>query len=133
MYINARNECFPEAPISLRDWQFFMQSPQWSVGTSMAAFDGDTLVGNVAVFCDEPESQKPDRQVGFTEYIFVRPQWRGRNIARTLINAGLAWLKEHGMTEAHLEVKVKNDGALRLYVDLGYKVVRESRFYVLEI
>jgi ribosomal protein S18 acetylase RimI-like enzyme len=110
-----------------------MQSPQWSLGTSMAAFDGNTLVGNVAVFCDEPESQKPDRKIGFTEYIFVRSQWRGKNIARNLINTGLAWLKEHGMTEAHLEVKAKNEGALRLYVDLGYEVIRESRFYVLGV
>jgi GNAT superfamily N-acetyltransferase len=133
MYVDTRSECFPEAPVSLGEWQYFMQSPQWSQGTSIAAFDGNTLVGNVAVLCDEPESQKPDRQIGFTEYVFVRSNWRGKNIARTLINTGLYWLKEQGMTEAHLEVKAKNEGALNLYVDLGYEVIRESRFYVLEI
>jgi len=132
-YVNARSECFPEAPVSLGEWQYFMQSPHWAAGTTMAAFDGDTLVGNVALFWDEAENQKSGKQTGFTEYIFVRSQWRGKNIARNLVNAGLAWLIEHGLTEAHLEVRAKNQGALHLYFDLGYEVIRESRFYVLDV
>jgi ribosomal protein S18 acetylase RimI-like enzyme len=133
MYVRGRNECFPEAPIALGDWQYFMKSPQWSVGTSMAAFDGEELVGNVAVFWEEAENQKSGKQIGFTEYIFVRPAWRGKNIARALITAGLEHLRQHGLTEAHLEVRAKNQGALRLYTDLGYEVMRESRFYLLEL
>lgn len=133
MYVRARNECFPEAPVELGEWQYFMKSPQWSAGTTFAAFDGDELVGNVAVLWDEAENQKSGKRIGFTEYIFVRPGWRGRNIARSLINAGLAYLKEHGLTEAHLGVHAQNAGALRLYVDQGYEVIRESRFYVLEL
>jgi ribosomal protein S18 acetylase RimI-like enzyme len=133
MYVQARNECFPEAPLQLRDWQYFMQSPYWSVGTTLAAFDGDQLVGNIALFWDEAENQKSGKKIGFTEYIFVRPGWRGQNIARSLINAGLAHLKDRGLMEAHLEVRAENESALRLYVDLGYEVIRESRFYVLKI
>lgn len=133
MYVGARNECFPEAPVELGEWQYFMKSPQWSAGTTFAAFDGDELVGNVAILWDEAENQKSGRQVGFTEYIFVRPGWRGRNIARSLVNAGLAYLKAHGLNEAHLEVRARNAGALRLYNDLGYEAVRESRFYVLTL
>ena len=132
-YVRARNECFPEAPVSLGEWQYFMQSPHWSVGTTFAAFHGEELVGNVAVFWDEGENQRSGNRIGFTEYIFVRPAWRGKNIARSLISAGLAHLKERGLAEAHLEVRAKNSGALRLYVDLGYEVIRESRFYVLEL
>jgi GNAT superfamily N-acetyltransferase len=132
-YVDARTECFPETPTSLEEWQYFMQSPHWAAGTTMAAFDGDTLVGNVALFWDEAENQKIGKQVGVTEYIFVRSAWRGKNIARTLINAGLTWLKEQGMSEAHLGVKAKNETALRLYVNLGYEVIQESRFYVLEV
>lgn len=132
-YIRARNECFPEAPAELEEWQYFMQSPYWSVGTTFAAFDGDELVGNVAVFWNEAENQNTGNNFGFTENIFVRPPWRGKNIARRLINAGLAYLKEHGLDEAHLEVHAKNESALHLYVDLGYEVLRESRFYVLEL
>jgi ribosomal protein S18 acetylase RimI-like enzyme len=133
MYVGARNECFPEAPVELGEWQYFMTSPQWSVGTTFAAFHGSELVGNVAVFWDEVENQKSRSRIGFTEYIFVCPQWRGRNIAKGLVNAGLAYLKEHGLAEAHLGVRVKNAGALRLYIDLGYEVIRESRFHVLSM
>jgi ribosomal protein S18 acetylase RimI-like enzyme len=133
LYVQARNECFPEAPIELEEWQYFMQSPQWSVGTTFAAFEGEELVGNVTAFWDEAASQRFGKNVGFTEYIFVRPQWRGRNIARGLINAGLAYLKGHGRDEAHLEVRARNRSALGLYLDLGYEVMGESRFYVLEL
>jgi hypothetical protein len=60
-YVDARSECFPEAPVALGEWQYFMQSPHWAAGTTMAAFDGDTLVGNVALFWDEAENQKSGR------------------------------------------------------------------------
>lgn len=132
-YVQARNECFPEAPIALEDWQYFMQSPFWSVGTTLAAFQGDELVGNVALFWDEAENERSGRKIGFTEYIFVRPAWRGKHLARCLITKGLAHLKACGLTEAHLEVRAQNESALRLYADLGYEVLRESRFYVLKL
>lgn len=133
LYVQARNECFPEAPVALGEWQYFMQSPHWSVGTTFAAFDGDELAGNVAVFWDEADNQRTGKKIGFTEYIFVRSPWRGKSIARSLINSGLAYLKEHGLDEAHLEVRAINEGALGLYYDLGYEVIRESRFYVLAL
>lgn len=133
LYVQARNECFPEAPITLEEWQYFMQSPQWSVGTTFAAFHRDELVGNIAVFWDEAGNQKFGKSIGFTEYIFVRSQWRGKNIARCLINTGLTYLKQHGLREAHLEVRAKNENALHLYVDLGYEVICESRFYVFKL
>ena len=132
-YVHARNECFPEAPIELGEWQYFMQSPAWSVGTTYAAFDGEELVGSISLFWDEGENRRAGKKIGFTEYIFVRPGWRGRHIARRLINAGLAHLRQHGLEEAHLDVRARNYSALRLYIDLGYEVIRESRFYVLEL
>ena len=110
-----------------------MQSPHWSVGMTFAAFVGDEPAGNVTIFWDEGENQRSGNRIGFTEYIFVRPAWRGKDIARSLISAGLAHLKERWIVEAHLEVRAKNSGALRLYVDLGYGVIRESCFYVLEL
>ncbi len=132
-YIAARNECFPGMPIGLEEWQYFMQSPQWSVGTTIAAFHGDQLVGNTAVFWDEAENQKFGRKLGYTEYIFVLPAWRGKKLARRMISAGLGHLKAHGLDEAQLEVLAANRDALRLYADLDYEVIRESRFYVLKL
>ena len=132
-YVHARNTCFPEAPIALGDWQYFMRSSQWSVGTTMAAFHGDELIGNVALFWDEAENQKTGDKIGYTEYIFVLPAWRRKNLARTLITNGLLYLKEHGLAAAQLGVRTKNQNALRLYTQLGYEVIRESRFYELAL
>lgn len=133
MYVDARNQCFPEIPVELSEWQYFMLSPMWAVGTTFAAFDRGQLVGNVAVFWDEADNEKSGKRIGYTEYIFVHQNWRGKNIARELINRGLIYLKEHGLDEAHLEVKAQNQNALRLYRDLGYEVIRESCFYVLAL
>ena len=131
MYVQVRNQCFPEAPTALGEWQYFMMSPMWAVGTTFAAFQDEQLVGNTAVFWNEVENAQTERKIGYTEYIFVHPDWRGKNIARALITHGLNYLKEHGLEKAHLEVKAHNQNALRLYRGLGFEVIRESRFYVL--
>jgi ribosomal protein S18 acetylase RimI-like enzyme len=133
MYIDVRNQCFPEAPTALGEWQYFMMSPMWAVGTTYAAFSGEQLVGNTAVFWNEEENTQTEKKIGYTEYIFVHPDWRGKNIARELIKLGLKHLKDYGLEEAHLEVKALNQYALRLYQGLGFEVIRESRFYVLSL
>ena len=46
---------------------------------------------------------------------------------------GLKYLKGHGLDEAHLEVRAQNEGALQIYMSLGYEVIRASRFYMLRI
>jgi ribosomal protein S18 acetylase RimI-like enzyme len=132
-YIQARNEAFPEAPITLADWQSFLSSPAWQQGTTITAFDGPELVGSVTVYWDEVISQQIKRKAGFTEYIFVRAKWRKRGIAAVLICQGLIYLKEHGREAAYLEVKASNQHALDLYYRLGYQLIDESRLYILEL
>jgi ribosomal protein S18 acetylase RimI-like enzyme len=128
-YIVARNECFPEAPINLAEWQYYMQSPQWAAGTIIAAFAGDELAGAVNVYWDEEENQRSRQHIGFTEDIFVRPAWRGKGIARSAIVESMRYLVEHGLEEAFLQVSALNQNALGLYTGLGYQVVQESRHY----
>jgi ribosomal protein S18 acetylase RimI-like enzyme len=132
-YVAARNECFPEAPVQLNDWQYFLSSPMWAVGTSIAAFDGEELAGNVAVYWDEAANAQSGVLAGYTEFIFVRPAWRGQGLAQAMIAAGMRFLREHGLNEAHLEVRALNANALSLYRNLGYEVIQESRFYAKEL
>jgi ribosomal protein S18 acetylase RimI-like enzyme len=132
-YIRARNEAFPDAPVTLADWQSFLASPAWQSGTSMAAFVGREIVGSVTVYWDEEISQQIGKKAGFTEYIFVRANWRKRGIAAFLISQALRYLKEHGREAAYLEVKAYNQSALDLYSRLGYELIDESCLYVLEI
>jgi hypothetical protein len=78
MYVDVRNKCFPEAPVELGEWQYFMMSPMWAVGTTYAAFHEEQLVGNTTVFWNEAENEQTRKKIGYTEFIFVHPDWRGK-------------------------------------------------------
>jgi ribosomal protein S18 acetylase RimI-like enzyme len=127
-YVQARNVAFPETAITLDDWQCFMHSPLWEFGTCLAIFDGSDLAGSIALYWDEEQNRQTGRKIGFTEYIFVLPRWRGLGLGTYLVTQGMAFLKKHGLREAHLEVKAANVGALGLYTRLDYQVARESWF-----
>jgi ribosomal protein S18 acetylase RimI-like enzyme len=87
----------------------------------------------VTVHWDESVSQQIGRKTGFTEYIFVRENWRKRGIAPFIIYQGLIYLKKHDREVALLEVKAANQRALDLYYGLGYQCIDENRLYVLSL
>lgn len=122
-YLDARNAAFPEAPTSMEEWQFFASAPVWEQGINMAAFRGDDLAASVLIYFE------PARPVGSTEYVFTRPQYRSKGLARCLLAASLQYLKDHGLKAAALEVKAENRAALRVYLDLEYEVTSESGVY----
>ena len=132
-YIEARNAAFPENPGSLEDWQYFLQSPLWAVGTTFTAFAGDQIAGSAAVYWNEAENRVTGLAVGSTEYIFVLPPWQRRGIASFLIVNGMRFLKANGLAEARLEVRAANAGALNLYQSLGYQIIQESQLYEISV
>lgn len=120
-YLNAFNRCFPGNPKDRAALQFFMQSPMWQVGTAISAFDGDgTLVASVLAYGD------PDNRIGVTDDVFVLPEWRGRGIAKYLVNAGLAYQSNHGLERARLEVRASNPPAVAVYKATGHTIVNEE-------
>jgi ribosomal protein S18 acetylase RimI-like enzyme len=132
-YVAARTACFPEAPLPLADWQYYMRSPYWAEGTMIAAFAGDRLVGGVNVYSIPDESAAAEIPFGYTEDIFVLPEYRGKGAAHAMIAEGMRFLKERGFSEARLAVRAKNEQALPLYRGLGYAVHSESRYYAKHI
>lgn len=83
---------------------------------------GGRLAGMMSAHFDEKENEERNRKHGYTEHIYVRPQWRGLGLASALISRSLQVLKQQGMTEAELGVDSENESAaLRLYQRLGYK------------
>ena len=132
-YVQARNEAFPEAPITPADWQPSFDSDSMHEGTTITAFDGQEICGCVTAYWDEAISQRVGQKVGFTEYIFVREKWRKQGIAAFMINQAMRYLKEHGREAAFLEVKAANEKALSVYTRLGYVKVDETRLYVLDV
>ena len=87
---------------------------------------GRPVHGGVTAFWNEAENKRTGKRIGKTEDVFVIPEWRGRGVARQLVAEALRYLKENGLEEARLEVRTTNHSALKLYISMGYEIVREE-------
>jgi|GEM_PF-796879 ribosomal protein S18 acetylase RimI-like enzyme len=133
MYIQARNLCFPNAPITLDEWIYFMSSPAWSTATNYAVFHQGKLAGCLTTYWDEEKNRNLPQKVGYTEYIFVCPQWRRKGLASAMITNALQYLQQNGMHFAQLQVRTDNRDALTLYEKLGFTVIQESGIYTRQL
>jgi ribosomal-protein-alanine N-acetyltransferase len=59
----------------------------------------------------------------------VRPERRRQGLARTLVEAGLAWARSRGADAAFLEVAADNPAAIALYEQAGFRQVGRRRGY----
>ncbi len=59
----------------------------------------------------------------------VRPEWRGRGLARALVDHVVREASRLGAHRARLEVRRSNDIARRLYEGMGFAVVGARRNY----
>jgi ribosomal protein S18 acetylase RimI-like enzyme len=59
--------------------------------------------------------------------VAVDPDLQGRGVATALVQAGLAAMRDLGVTEVRLEVRPWNRGALRLYEKTGWREVGRTR------
>ncbi|HOQ99455.1 MAG TPA: GNAT family N-acetyltransferase [Anaerolineae bacterium] len=94
----------------------------------------DEASGEVAGVClvviDPAASALTGRADGLVEELGVRRPWRRRGVGRALLIAGMEALRQAGMTAAVLGVDSESPtGANRLYEQVGYRVVLESRAY----
>ena len=88
----------------------------------VAEVDG-VVVGYTAVWIVVDQAELGD--------IAVEAAWRGRGIGARLLAAAIDLVRERGVRELYLEVRVSNDGARRLYERHGFRVVgRRPRYYV---
>ncbi len=65
---------------------------------------------------------------GVTDDVFVLPEWRGRGLAKYLVNEGLRYLQEIGLEQSVLEVLVSNAPALHVYQVTGHTIINEEVF-----
>jgi ribosomal protein S18 acetylase RimI-like enzyme len=79
------------------------------------AWAGDTLVGLVAVYCNEP-----DRRVAFVTSVSVVPEHQGRGVAATLLASAIEDARREGFERMALEVGPANAAAVRLYSNAGF-------------
>jgi ribosomal protein S18 acetylase RimI-like enzyme len=124
-YLKAYDAAFENESKSLEKLQHFLGWSAWSPGTTFTAFDGDRVAGSVMAYY-EPDPERNVERAGSTEYVFVRPEWRRRGLARCLVARALRYLRDRDLRYARLEVAARNAGALRLYEAVGYRCLREE-------
>lgn len=120
-------------PPNEEDYQFWLedktvfQPELWQVAWDVASGD---VAGQVRTFINHPENKKYERRRGYTEFISVQQPYRRRGLARALIARSLRAQRDQGMTESALGVDSQNEsGALRVYEDCGFEVVKKSTIY----
>lgn len=126
VYAGAREAFLDERSFTEERWgeeacERTLANPELRIDLWQVAWDGDQIVGGVAVIISPEENAAMNRKRGWTEAVFVRRPWRKKGVARALLASSLRVLKEVGMEEAALGVDTDNpSGALRIYQDMGY-------------
>jgi len=81
-------------------------------GLSMVAEDSGTIVG--AVLCGH------DGRRGYLYHLAVAREWRGRGLARGMVERCLAGLAGEGLTRVHVLVIASNEPGRRFWEHLGF-------------
>jgi RimJ/RimL family protein N-acetyltransferase len=77
------------------------------------------LVGTCGIYRgDSPKTQHSGTIAG----VYVRPNWRGLQIADELIAACIEWAQSHDMKIVKLGVTSTNTAAIRCYTRCGFTV-----------
>ena len=83
-----------------------------------SVFTYNSLHGFVAFYANDLNDLE-----GFITLVHVSPKYRGKGIAKTLINTTFETMKVLGMKSCALEVLCSNPNAIYLYKSLGFKIV----------
>ncbi|WP_131536977.1 GNAT family N-acetyltransferase [Pedobacter nototheniae] len=105
---------------------------------SINAYDGAKIFDLRTPFLKYLEENKglknfnpePETEAGefYLDTISVSEKMQGKGIGKLLIKAGLDWAVKLGHKKTALLVDKENEGALRLYLKMGFKIENEKQF-----
>ena len=84
------------------------------------AWSGESLIGLVAAYLDDAGD------FGYISNVSVTAEFRGKSIAKVLIEMCLNWSREKNIHEIRLEVSRDSIQAVELYKKLGFKELGSS-------
>ena len=86
------------------------------------AFDGNEAIGiaHVALREDYVEGTSGGT-VGYFEALYVKPDYRGKGVARKLCSLCEDWSREQGCTEFSSDCDLSNDDSLKFHLKLGFE------------
>jgi GNAT superfamily N-acetyltransferase len=110
----AREQAFEEDI-----WRARMSGP----GVHVMAFASQQPVGIAATFV--PDSSPAPELVS----MWVKPEWRSRQVGAAMVREVLAWSGESGYAEVRLWVVEGNAAAVRLYENTGFVLTGQSQVH----
>lgn len=109
-----------------------MDAPDYLPEADLVAIGADGAIVGVAWSFREQLEDGPAR--GWVHAVAVRPEHRGRGVAKSLLLTSLQTLREMGLDEALLAVDAGNEtNALRLYESTGFERRQLSIVYLAEV
>ncbi len=90
----------------------------------IVAYDDNTAIG-----CGSFRAMK-ERNTMEIKRMYVRPEWRGAGIARTILSELERWGGEEGYEQSVLETGVKQPEAIALYSRAGYSHIPNYSPYI---
>ncbi|XYH15765.1 GNAT family N-acetyltransferase [Asaia sp. BMEF1] len=110
----------------------FDESERWGEGAFSGLFATPGIVAWIVLEGESPAGLLMLRQGADEAEILtlgVRPQYRRKNLASRLLETGCATLETRGVTTLFLEVSVRNDAAVALYLKLGFALCGRRKAY----
>lgn len=109
------SEACPGAPRwKPQTWQFVLESAGADSRRVVLVAESGTELAGFGVLGRAHDSAE-------IESVAVSVAWRRRGLGRTICSELLAWAREHGATQAFLEVRMSNRSAQWLYKSLGFQ------------
>jgi GNAT superfamily N-acetyltransferase len=85
--------------------------------TWLAAYEGEGRTE----YCGTIQGIRATNKYGAIQNVGITPAHRCRGVGSALISAALAGFQQVGLARAYLEVTAHNEGAVRLYKQLGFQ------------
>lgn len=90
--------------------------------------EGGKIVGNVSL---NPDYDRSDRY--YVSNVAVKIEYRRQGVARALMQATISYLRERHIRKVFLNVRPNNQGAIKLYKELGFKALDTRGEWVLSV
>ena len=88
-----------------------------------AAYENSLLAGCVAY-------RKRAAETGEVKRLFVRREYRGKGIAKKLLNTLEHYAKEQGCRSLYLDTRISLEPAVSLYRAFGFQVIFQQGLYI---
>lgn len=94
----------------------------------LVAEDNGKLVGYVGVRIKKRPDIYKIEELGFIDEIYVKPEYRRKDISKRFIELIFAWLKEKGVLYADLFVAIENEVAQMVWKKFKFKAFLKEKY-----